>query len=595
MSPKIQTEAKKKKCSDCQQESYDIYGTDIAPFRHNGSDKFNTKYGFFVSILLSILMILAIIYYASNFLERDTNPDFQISSYHDSMNLEGDLASSANNVQIALLFQDTKTDDFITFGEISKSFNIKASGVNIKKHINANGVLVRATTRTTVTTDLCRDSVINAVGQIMESFNDKLQSYFSDYLTCFEYDTLPIGDDVLVNQKGMHIQAQPCTGSLCTNLLPIERIRLYIAVYYPVLDIENRYSPIKMSLDYSNEFTFDSKYQKQIKMLLKEINITTESGQLIPETWETKAIGFDRFQVNDVVKTESLDAGSYFTINIVSTDQKVNVSRSYETLTDFLSNIGGFGEIIGWLSFLMYSWYNTYFFDKYLMLKGIPLQDEYYPERYQLKKDYDRQKCCLCNLSRCRKKKTEAEQKILEEKRITIEVCEKIIDQRLDLVNFIKDSMDFQIIRRLLLKDRHQALVPLLMISLAYNADNEKPAEQKVEEQEVEKVQEGGPNKEPYQTKTGNAFVEQDKVSGKYFEEKVSESKIPQEYIPNKNEKENIVRSLFKSKLTRDDSMVSKRQKHAECSGVYTKINPEREQFIPYKRVRDIAKIISTV
>ena len=92
-----------------------------------------------------------------------------------------------------------------------------------------------------------------------------------------------------------------------------------------------------------------------------------------------------------------------------------------------------------------------------------------------MKKDYDRLQCCLCCLGKfSRKKMSKNDRKILEERKKTVEACKKIIDERLDLVNFIKDSMKFQIISGLLLKARHHALVPLLTISLACDSENKK-------------------------------------------------------------------------------------------------------------------------
>ena len=42
-----------------------------------------------------------------------------------------------------------------------------------------------------------------------------------------------------------------------------------------------------------------------------------------------------------------------------------------------------------------------------------------------------------------------------------------IINDRLDIKNYIQDSMDLQIIRGLLLKSRHKILMPILSIELA--------------------------------------------------------------------------------------------------------------------------------
>lgn len=58
-------------------------------------------------------------------------------------------------------------------------------------------------------------------------------------------------------------------------------------------------------------------------------------------------------------------------------------------------------------------------------------------------------------------------QEIRRIKRQTYKNCISIIDDRLDLKNYIQDSMDLQIIRGLLLKARHKILMPILSIELA--------------------------------------------------------------------------------------------------------------------------------
>ena len=44
--------------------------------------------------------------------------------------------------------------------------------------------------------------------------------------------------------------------------------------------------------------------------------------------------------------------------------------------------------------------------------------------------------------------------------------CKTIIDERLDIANFIQDSVDFQIFKQLFLSSRHKLLIPLVTINL---------------------------------------------------------------------------------------------------------------------------------
>ena len=53
-----------------------------------------------------------------------------------------------------------------------------------------------------------------------------------------------------------------------------------------------------------------------------------------------------------------------------------------------------------------------------------------------------------------------AEEPRLEKKLATYEACERLLNERLSISNFISDGMELQILRGLLLKKRHTILLP---------------------------------------------------------------------------------------------------------------------------------------
>ena len=96
---------------------------------------------------------------------------------------------------------------------------------------------------------------------------------------------------------------------------------------------------------------------------------------------------------------------------------------------------------------IMYSGYNAYKKRKFLILKSILGKPEVYPEKYDIGDEYwfltSGQKfldCCSCNY--CRKKKV-----LLEEKLKTINEANAIISDSLDFKNYLKNTMDSNIIR----------------------------------------------------------------------------------------------------------------------------------------------------
>lgn len=56
---------------------------------------------------------------------------------------------------------------------------------------------------------------------------------------------------------------------------------------------------------------------------------------------------------------------------------------------------------------------------------------------------------------------------------------EKILEDRLDIKNFIKDSIDVQILKGLIFKDRHKMLMPMLSLELMKNKEVKKKTNQR--------------------------------------------------------------------------------------------------------------------
>ena len=122
-----------------------------------------------------------------------------------------------------------------------------------------------------------------------------------------------------------------------------------------------------------------------------------------------------------------------------------------------------------------------------LITKVIIGNEKFYGEEFHLKKDFFKLwmhgRWAGCSSCFCKKKKEtptpnddtktksltevavgekEIAQGLFEDRLETLNVCSEILNDRLDIKNYIQDSMDLQIIRSLLLKSRHKILMPLL-------------------------------------------------------------------------------------------------------------------------------------
>ena len=565
MAQKTETEIKNPK--SCNWKPYDSFGTCVAPFKSQGFTKYSTIYGIFVSFVLYTLMFGMIGYYLNSFFRVDSHPSTQFSEYRDADNLSGDLASSDQHMKFSLLFQNTKTGQYLRYNELVKSFDLKAYIMEETYSLASGGYLTTDETATYKTVTVSSGTISDWIATMSDNGTTKQNDFLDLFSIWFEYDSLPVSYLPLVSMNTLQWELSPCEGPSCTNLISIEDLCMKVVIWNPTLELTNRYDPISIQRDYTYEYTFDSSFQKHLKMLLKEINITTESGKLIPQTWDKTVIAFDRFQENNIKKTSAYSSNPHLIMTLVPTNQQINAHRSYDTLFDLLSKIGGFGKIITYLAFLFYFKYNKYFYSKYLVLSGVLADDEYYPKKYQLTKDYDSLKCGICNIFKCCKKKNEAEKKLLGQKQNTISACEKIISERLDLVNYINNSMEFQIIRDLFLKARHHALIPLLSISQADKSNKDKGKKEATRNNGEEKVRDK--QKEDREPKTGEPITDncfrieesldnsnvdnlkkdnEDVVHPTKFIEAMEEEEIPEEIDSAENEHQDKMKSLGDSR-----------------------------------------------
>jgi hypothetical protein len=66
-------------------------------------------------------------------------------------------------------------------------------------------------------------------------------------------------------------------------------------------------------------------------------------------------------------------------------------------------------------------------------------------------------RCCCC---RC------ANDELLVKKFVNLKACKLLIDEKLNLKNFLHDAMDFHAVRQLMVKSRHKILMPTLVLHL---------------------------------------------------------------------------------------------------------------------------------
>ena len=145
-------------------------------------------------------------------------------------------------------------------------------------------------------------------------------------------------------------------------------------------------------------------------------------------------------------------------------DKNVKVmTRSYFTLMQLASDIGGIFEFLYIITFLMYGFYNSYKVTKHIIVNTILGKTIVLPDKYNIKKDYNnitcrkRCKCCFRKLPN---------DHILSDKTEVYKNCLQTLDEKMDLGNYLNTIMNFEATSHLLLKSRHRLLTPLLSLHL---------------------------------------------------------------------------------------------------------------------------------
>ena len=101
------------------------------------------------------------------------------------------------------------------------------------------------------------------------------------------------------------------------------------------------------------------------------------------------------------------------------------------------------------------------------MLYSLIGKQSLYPEEYRMKGSYARLlcgltcKCCNCCLPQ--------DDTLFEERKLMLADCITCIDEKMDIKNYLHDSMDFMAIKQLLMKSRHKILMPSLILNITKN------------------------------------------------------------------------------------------------------------------------------
>jgi hypothetical protein len=166
----------------------------------------------------------------------------------------------------------------------------------------------------------------------------------------------------------------------------------------------------------------------------------------------------------------------YWHLQISSSRMRKKIRRSSSNMMQVFSKVGGLLQFFTIGISLCYYFYNYYKMKRHAVLYSIIGKQGLFPKEYQIKDSYARLYFCRfifksCSrfvpkfFSCCHTKYDE----LFEEQKLVMSDCFTVIDEKMDIKNFLRDSMDFMAIKHLLMKSRHKLLMPSLVLNITRN------------------------------------------------------------------------------------------------------------------------------
>jgi hypothetical protein len=320
----------------------------------------------------------------------------------------------------------------------------------------------------------------------VKALRSEIADWFSDFHFCMDLNSLVLyGGEVGDNMK-MNISVYDCTQGEspvpCNQTLQPHDVYLQIAVAEETLDIklvDNPFGYNHKPVDYrvlSNKLRFTTVYA------IKQVDFLDDRGWF-SENWrlrkyltnsakDSKSIsgpfGPENIIMNYVLHGKIFYKDFYWFIQINTTNSKTEIRRSYFNMMEVFSAVGGLLQFMVIGISTTYYFYNYFRLIRHAILYSIIGKQSLYPKEYHIKKDYNKLFWCglMCKCCKCCVDQNDA---LLEERKLVMSDCFTCIDEKMDVKNFLHDSMDFIPIKNLLMKSRHKLLMPCLVLNITRN------------------------------------------------------------------------------------------------------------------------------
>jgi hypothetical protein len=221
-------------------------------------------------------------------------------------------------------------------------------------------------------------------------------------------------------------------------------------------------NPVVEFLDKYSEESFFTNQGLNSHMMLGKMQIDTDEGTWISNFKKIKTVKPESYtQKPFPIVGSPFYTPAFFNFHIGPSNIITYVKRTYVSGLDVCAQIGGVMANLTQFFVLFYWFYNFYRRTEEIMTQDIMPNEHLYGEEYQFSKNFGKlywsNKCC-CKKTRWNSAKEEKLDK-------NFRACSDVLKQAMDVENYLKDSLEMQLLKGLFIKERHRMLMPLLAIS----------------------------------------------------------------------------------------------------------------------------------
>jgi hypothetical protein len=364
-----------------------------ASIKIKNDERVKSNFGGFLSIIIYGLLGAAIYYYLTQYLDT-TNPKLQNNTR--LLPNPSNFTSSKGGIGgTFLFFLITNPSDkagvtepkyltmttysnyyLITSTYTESAYKIEGQIVKVDKTANKEPVAVKMIS--------CKDAAwfkAEANQQTLQA-NNYTKFLIQEFGLCpvFTDSMSMYGDDQTLASGKYRFVLESCVAPACDPQVAFPIVlkssgqSVTIGAFQPVVNNALKYAPFEYEINTENVIPLNQFLNSKVIMSLKELYVETDMGKFIQDTQAESraAIGIYHVSYDPVVTVGDSDASDPtftnfnvkyvspsvppMTITLVSSRLSQQVSRSYDTILDLISNSGGAGEALIMILLVLFHW-----------------------------------------------------------------------------------------------------------------------------------------------------------------------------------------------------------------------------------------------